>query len=440
MKTLRISLSVLAALPLVFVTWSQTSSNPVTHKTPAESPAAVHASAIVIDTHADTTQRMLDENYDLTQPLDGGSLNFASARQGHLGAEFFSIWVDPSLYKAQYARRTLDLIDAVYQQAGRTPDQMMMAYSPDDILRAHREHNLAALLGIEGGHSIQDSLGLLRDYYRLGIRYMTLTWSNSNDWADSSGDADDLSVHHTQDGLTDFGKDVVYEMNRLGMMVDISHVADKTFYRAVITSRAPVFASHSSARALTNSPRNMTDDQLRAVARSGGPGSHGGVVMVNYYSGFISDAWRQAWAAQAPERQAAENAQISQWKAAGRPVTWGMINKMDKEWAAKIPSPPLSMLIDHIDHIAKVAGIDHVGLGSDFDGIPASPEGLDSAADLPKITAALMDRGYSAEDCRKILGENFLRFFREVQATAKTQQAQSPERPAITNQQPFRKP
>jgi membrane dipeptidase len=368
------------------------------------------------------------------------TLNFASARQGHLGAEFFSIWVDPSLYKGQYARRTLDLIDTVYQQAARTPDQMMMAYSPEDIERAHREHKLAALMGIEGGHSIEDSLGLLRDYYRLGVRYMTLTWSNSNDWADSSGDLDDASVHHTQDGLTDFGKDVVYEMNRLGMMVDISHVSDKTFYRAVITSRAPVFASHSSARALTNSPRNMTDHMLRAVARSGGSGSHGGVVMVNFYSGFVSDAWRQAWAAQAPERHAAESAQISQWKAAGTPVTWGMINKMDKEWAAKIPRPPLSMLIDHIDHIARVAGIDHVGLGSDFDGIPASPEGLDSAADLPKITAGLMARGYSASDCRKILGENFLRFFREVQATGKTLQAESPERPAITKQQPFRKP
>jgi membrane dipeptidase len=175
---------------------------------------------------------------------------------------------------------------------------------------------------------------------------------------------------------------------------------------------------------------------LRAVARSGGPGSKGGVVMVNFYSGFISDAWRAAWSAQAPERQAAENAQIAQWKAAGTPITWGMTDAMDKQWAAKIPRPPFSMLIDHIDHVAKVAGIEHVGLGSDFDGIPASPEGIDSAADLPKITAALMARGYSAEDCRKILGENFLRFFREVQATAKKLQAESPERPAITTQQP----
>jgi membrane dipeptidase len=250
---------------------------------------------------------------------------------------------------------------------------------------------------------------------------------------------DDTKVKHTEDGLSDFGKDVVYEMNRLGMAVDISHVADKTFYRAVITSRAPVFASHSSARALTNAPRNMTDDMLRAVARSGGPKSKGGVVMVNFYSAFVSDAWRNAWTAQAAERQAAESAQVAQWKAEGKTVTYEMTDALDKEWAAKIPRPPLSMLIDHIDHIAKVAGIDHAGLGSDFDGIPSSPEGIDSAADLPKITAALMERGYSAEDCRKILGGNFLRFFREVQATARELQAQAGERPKIVTQQPFKK-
>ena len=443
MKIPRSALVFLAALPLAVIVHSQNTPKPVTHKTtesPAPSPAKVHASAIVIDTHADTPQRMLDEHYDLSQPLNGGYLNFESAKKGNLGAEFFSIWVDPRLYpRDAAARRTLELIDAVYEQQARTPKQMMMAFSPEDIERAHREHKLAALMGIEGGHSIENSLGLLRDYYRLGVRYMTLTWSNSNDWADSSGDVDDPNVHHTQDGLTDFGKDVIYEMNRLCMMVDISHVSDKTFYRAVITSRAPVFASHSSARALTNSPRNMTDDMLRAVARSGGPGSRGGVVMVNFYSGFISEAWRNAWNAQAPERQAAENAQIAQWKADGTPITYGMTDAMDKQWAAKIPRPPLSALIDHIDHVAKVAGIDHVGLGSDFDGIPSSPEGIDSAADLPKITAELMKRGYSAEDCRKILGGNFLRFFRDVQATSKELQAQPAKRPKISDQQPFTK-
>ncbi len=193
--------------------------------TKQKDPLAVHQAAIVIDTHADTTQRMLDEGYDLTEPLKGGYVNFESARKGNLGAEFFSIWVDPVAYpNGHEARRTLELIDAVYQQAAKHPQQMRMAFSPEDIMAAHREHKLAALMGIEGGHSIENSLGLLRDYYRLGVRYMTLTWSNSNGWADSSGDIDDPKVPHTKDGLSDFGKDVVYEMNRLGMMVDISHV------------------------------------------------------------------------------------------------------------------------------------------------------------------------------------------------------------------------
>src|ERR1700751_3639984 len=274
----------------------------------------VHQSAIVIDTHADTTQRLLDENYDLADPLNGGNLNFESAEKGNLGAEFFSIWAEPELYKGHYARRTLDLIDAVYQQCARHAARMRMAFSTADIEAAHREHKLAALMGIEGGHSIDNSLGLLRDYYRLGVRYMTLTWSNSNDWADSSGDANDEKVHHTQDGLTDFGKDVVYEMNRLGMMVDISHVSDKTFYRTLIISRAPVIASHSSARALCNSPRNMDDNMLHAI------GQYGGVVMVNFYSSFLSDDYRKAAQAMQPEINQAVADAKAKLQAEGKPI------------------------------------------------------------------------------------------------------------------------
>ncbi|MBX6358614.1 dipeptidase [Pseudacidobacterium ailaaui] len=407
---------------------------------PSVNPLAVHRNAIVIDTHADTTQRLLDENYDLDGPLRGGNLNFESAKEGNLGAEFFSIWVEPDLYKGHYARRTLELIDAVYQQAAKHPDKMRMAFTADDILAAHREHKLAALMGIEGGHSIEDSLALLRDYYRLGVRYMTLTWSNSNGWADSSGDINNPAVNHTQDGLTDFGKDVVYEMNRLGMMVDISHVADKTFYRAVITSRAPVIASHSSARALCNAPRNMTDDMLRAVARSGGPDSKGGVVMVNYYAAFISQKYRDAMLAMEPEIAKAKEALKEQYAKEGKQVTYGELDKLEQQYLDRIPRPPLSDLIDHIDHIAKVAGIDHVGLGSDFDGVSNQlPEGINSAADLPKITQALMARGYSAADCDKILGGNLLRVMREVEATAKRLQSEPDIRPRISEQQPFKK-
>ena len=420
-----------AAALLLVATTVYAQSSPARHPHAAHSMTPSPANAFFIDTHADTPQRMLDEHYDLTQPLDGGHLNFAAAKQGNLGAEFFSIWVEPKLYEGQHARRTLELIDAVHQAALRHPDKMQMAYSVADIEAAHRQHKLAALMGIEGGHSIENSLGLLRDYYRLGVRYMTLTWSNSTEWADSSGDYNDPKVKHTTEGLSEFGKDVVYEMNRLGMMVDISHVADKTFYRTLILSRAPVIASHSSARALTNAPRNMTDDMLRALA------VNGGVVQVNFYSAFISEDWRKAWEAQKPEREAAEKAAEARAKAEGKPWTYSMEEAVDKQYAAKIPRPPFSALIDHIDHVAKVAGIDHVGIGSDFDGIPSAPEGIDSAADLPKITAALKQRGYSEADCEKIMGGNLLRVFREVEKVSR--QLQSEERPRITEQQPFTK-
>jgi membrane dipeptidase len=400
--------------------------------------AAVHQSALVIDSHADTPQRFVDEHFDLGDPLGGGDFNLETARKGNLGAEFFSIWVDPGVYKGQYAHRTLELIDAVKQQTARHSDQMEMVTSAAGIERAHREHKLAALMGIEGGHSIEDSLPLLRQYYALGVRYMTLTWSNSNGWADSSGDIDDKTVPHTKEGLNEFGKDVVYEMNRLGMMVDVSHVSDRTFYRTLVITRAPVIASHSGARALCDAPRNMTDEMLRAIANSGGPESKGGVVQVNFFSGFLSQQYRDARKAQAPELEKEIAALKAKNKAAGKETTQGELDKLERSLSDRIPRPPLSVLIDHIDHIAKVAGVDHVGLGSDFDGIDGQlPEGLNSPADLPKITAALMARGYSAEDCRKILGGNLLRVFRDVEQVSKQMQAEN--RPRITEKQPFEK-
>ncbi|MGA2807109.1 MAG: dipeptidase [Terracidiphilus sp.] len=403
-----------------------------------QSPEAVHRSAIVIDTHADTPQRFVDEHFDLSDPLNGGNMNLDSIHKGNLGAEFFSIWVDPGPNKGQFAHRTLELIDSVKQQVARHPDQIEFVTSPEGIEQAHRDHKFAALMGIEGGHSIEDSIPLLRQYYALGVRYMTLTWSNSNNWADSSGDIDDKTVPHTKEGLTEFGKDVVYEMNRLGMMVDISHVSDRTFYRTLNISRAPVIASHSAARALCDAPRNMTDDMLRAIANYGGPDSKGGVVQVNFFSGFISQAYRNAQQAQKPEVAKAVQELKDKYKAEGKEAPQSEIDKLERQYADRIPRPPLSMLIDHIDHIAKVAGIDHVGLGSDFDGVNGQlPEGIDSPADLPKITAALMARGYSAEDCRKILGGNLLRVFREVEQVSKELQAEN--RPRISEKQPFDK-
>ena len=380
---------------------------------------AIQDSAIVVDTHADTPQRFLDEGFDIgsTDPNDFGNISLDKTKRGNLGAEFFSIWVDPDLNQGHFARHTFDLIDSVYEQAARHPDRMMMAFSVADIERAHREHKLAALMGIEGGHSIENDMHLLRDYYRLGVRYMTLSWSNTNEWADSSGDIDDPKVQH-HNGLTDFGKQVVLEMNRLGMMVDISHVADKTFWDAIATTKAPVIASHSSARVLVNVPRNMTDDMLRAVAKNSG------VVQVNFFSGFDDENFRKAEAAQEKDQKAAVQAYLDQRRAEGKAVDYMEVDRIERQWLAKIPRPPLKSLIDQIDHIAKVAGIDHVGLGSDFDGVSgATPQGIDSAADLPKITQALLDRGYSAEDIKKILGENLLRVFRQVEQVSREIQA-----------------
>ena len=388
---------------------------------------AIHDSAIVIDTHADTPQRFVDDGFDIgnSDPNDVGHISLDKARAGNLGAEFFSIWVDPETNQGHFAKRTFDLIDSVYEQAARHPDRMMMAFSVADVERAHREHKLAALMGIEGGHSIENDIRLLRDFYRLGVRYMTLSWSNTNEWADSSGDINDPKVQH-HNGLTEFGKQVVLEMNRLGMMVDISHVADKTFWDAIAVSKAPVIASHSSARALVSAPRNMTDDMLRAVAKNGG------VVDVNFFSGFDDQKYWDAAQSQRAAQQQAIHDYLEKLKAEGKTPTYADEDRMEREFIAKIPRPPLKALIDHIDHIAKVAGIDHVGLGSDFDGVSgATPQGINSAADLPKITQALLDRGYSEEDIHKILGGNVLRVFAEVERVSREMQTEQQHQAAV---------
>jgi membrane dipeptidase len=382
------------------------------NKLPMTDPAAVQKSSIVIDTHADTPQRFVDENWDFTDSLQGGMLNYDSAKKGNLAAQFFSIWVDPGQYPADAsASRTLTLIDGTLEQVRKHPDKLQLCLSPADILAAHKAGRFGVLMGIEGGHSIEDSLALLRDYYRLGVRYMTLTWSNTNHWADSSGDMDDSTVAH-HNGLTPFGRQVVAEMNRLGMMVDVSHVSDKTFWDVIATTKTPIIASHSSARALTQSPRNLTDEMLQAVAKNNG------VVMVNFFPAFIDEDWRKAWNAQAPERKRVQDALEAEYKAKGVPVPYTASDKIDREFAAKIGRAPFDSLIDHFVHVIQIAGIDHVGIGTDFDGIPVPPAGIDSAADLPKITSALMGRGYKAGDMRKLLGGNLLRVFGEVQAAA----------------------
>jgi len=290
-----------------------------------------------------------------------------------------------------------------------------MAYSAEDIVKARTgpHKRLAALMGVEGGHAIENDIRILRDFYRLGVRYMTLTWANTNEWADSSGNVADSKVQH-HNGLTEFGKQVVAEMNRMGMMVDVSHVSDKTFEDVIAITKAPVIASHSSARALTDVPRNMTDDMLRQVTKNGG------VVQVNFNCGFIArdpdynkkaEAFRQSHMDMVKQQEELQK----QFEQTQSPEVKAKLDAIGDTFKASLPRPPLSDLIDHIDHVAKTAGIDHVGIGSDFDGIPCTPQGIDSVADLPKITEALVDRGYNEQQIHKILGGNLLRVFRQVE-------------------------
>jgi len=370
------------------------------------SPAAVHASALVIDTHADTPQRILDETWDFSSALGQGHLNLATARAGNLAAEFFAIWPEPTAWQGRFAQRALDLIDAVLDQVRRHPADLALCTSPNEILAARAAGRFAILMGLEGGHAIENSLDLLRRYHALGVRYMTLTWANSNDWAGSSGD------EGNRRGLTDFGREVIAEMDRLGMIIDISHASDRTLADVLAVTRAPILATHSCARALCNSPRNLTDEQLRAIA------ANGGAVMVNFYSAFVDENYRQALIALKPERQQAHDALAAVYAARGEPIPFHPSNRIDREFAARLSRPPLESLIAQFEHIIRVAGIDHVGIGSDFDGISSLPEGIDSAADLPKITAALMARGHSAEDMHKILGDNLMRVFAAAQAIA----------------------
>ncbi|MGH9647223.1 MAG: dipeptidase [Bryobacteraceae bacterium] len=369
----------------------------------------VHRSTLLIDTHNDVPSRTV-EGFDIGSHTGKGHTDIARLKEGGVGAQFFSVYVAASYVNGnRSANRTLQMIDTVrHDIIERYPNDFMFATSAKDIEEAHRQGKIAALMGIEGGHAIEDSLRLLRDYYDLGVRYMTLTHSNTNDWADSSGDIDDPKVQH-HNGLTDFGKQVVQEMNRLGMMVDISHVADKTFWDALEVSKAPIFASHSSCRALTNHARNMTDDMIVALAKKGG------VVQVNFYCGFISQKFRDNDAADTKALDA-RLAKETTGKNLSEPDRQILSEKLRKEMG--LSRATLADVVDHIDHIRKIAGIDAIGIGGDFDGVSCTPVGLDDVSKYPNLTRALLEKGYSAEDVRKIYGGNFLRVMRAVEAAA----------------------
>jgi len=365
-------------------------------------------SAILIDTHDDVTSKTVT-GYDIAKPNTTGQTDLPRMK-GFLGAEFFAVYVDASYVNGNHsANRALQMIDTVKTDIiAAHPNDLVFATTAADIERAHREHKIAALMGIEGGHAIEDSLRLLRDFYTLGVRYMTLTHFNTNSWADSQGDIDDPKVTH-HNGLTPFGVEVVHEMNRLGMMVDISHTADATFYAAIKASSAPIIASHSSCRAISSNTRNMTDDMIRALA------ANGGTMQINFDCGYLSqrydDASKPLMAELRPKMMEAR-------KIADPAARDAAMEKLFAESAAKLPPPTLADVVAQIDHAVKIGGIDHVGIGTDFDGVACVPPELSSYDKFPALTRALLEKGYTAADIKKIYGGNLLRVMRAVEKRA----------------------
>ncbi|MGD0694527.1 MAG: dipeptidase [Terriglobia bacterium] len=383
-------------------------------RTPAEAEKVVKevlGHAIMIDTHADTPQMLLDNGYDLAQQQSPYMISIPKMREGHLGAEFMSIWVDTEWPRADLIHRAVDMIDAVNEQLARHPDNLALARTADDVVRIHRENKIAVLMGVEGGHIIEDDWRALDIFYSLGVRYMTLTHTKDTSWAGSSGEK-------TNKGLSDFGRQVVARMNRLGMMADVSHVSDKTFYDVLAATRAPVIASHSSCRALCNAPRNMTDDMIRALAKNGG------VMDINFYSAFLDQDFANARSKVSAPMEAAVKAARLRLAHEGKRLTYAEEVKIDQKFEANLPAPSYTRIADHIDHVVKVGGIDHVGLGSDFDGVDAVPKGMEDCSKLPNLVRELARRGYSAEDLQKIAGGNLLRVMHQVEEVARTMQSE----------------
>jgi membrane dipeptidase len=373
---------------------------------------ALHFSSIVIDTHDDTTQFLLNPGFNLGVRHTEGQNDIPRMKAGGLDGIFFSIYIPGTITGPTAIQKALDQIAAVRDQARLHPNDLMLARTAADVRRAFAEHKIAALMGVEGGHMINDDLSILDIYAALGVRYMTLTHMVNTDWADSSTDK---PAHN---GLTDFGKQVVLRMNRDGIMVDISHTADKTFWDALATSKAPLIASHSSCRALCNMPRNMTDDMIKALAQ------HGGVIQINYHVGFLSQQYADAVKAK-PEVMKKVNDEVAAKcgkdnEACSVSTENDLIHKLMLD--GTLPRVEWTKIIDHIDHAVKIGGVDHVGLGSDYDGSDM-PIGMEDVTHLPQITQALLDRGYSEANIKKILGENTLRVMAECERVSREMQS-----------------
>ena len=368
---------------------------------------SIHRRAISIDMHADTTQRMVDEGLDLSQRLADGHLDAVRMKEGGLDAQFFSIWVEPQLYGGGGAgaiKRADEQINAVRRLAEKHPETWELATTAADIRRIAGAGRLAALMGLEGGYAIDERLEMVERYYRMGVRYMSPAWSVSTSWAGSSGD----EVGRSR-GLNDFGKRVIREMNRLGMMVDVSHVSDQTFWDIVNTSTKPVIATHSGCRAIARVARTLDDEMLKALAEKGG------VCCVLFYPEFLEPGWS--------EKKKRVDAEISGLVQRASDAEKGGVARKKlardrvrtEEYRKRLPPVTVSRLVDHIDHIVKLVGIDHVGIGSDFDGVQAVPTDLGTVADFPNLTKELLRRGYTESDVTKILGGNILRVMEEVE-------------------------
>lgn len=378
----------------------------------AERAKKLHFSSLVLDTHDDTTQRFFSKDFDLGRRNPDGHVDIPRMREGGMNAIFFSIWIDGRIMGPSAVEKALDQIDAVRENVLKYSKDMVFCRTAEEVRRAHAQGKIAALIGVEGGHMIGNDIRVLRMFGDLGVRYMTLAHFYNDEWADSSTDK---PAHN---GLTDFGKDVVHEMNRQGIMVDISHVSDKTFFDALEVSKAPLIASHSSCRALCNHPRDMSDDMIKALA------AKGGVIQINYERSFIDQAYKDAYDKVSGGVVAASE-KISKECADDADCTARKLKDLQTqlEGSGALPHVSWERIIDHIDHVVKLVGPDHVGLGSDFDGA-TMPDGMEDCSKLPKITEALMRKGYRDEDIRKILGGNLLRVMEQTERVSRELQAQ----------------
>ncbi len=374
----------------------------------------IHFSSLVFDTHADTAQRLFFDQFDLASRDGEGCVDIPRLREGGVGAIFFALWVPVEITGVAATQRARGLLDAVLKQIEIHGGALALCVSSKEVMAARAKNKIAVLLGIEGGHAIDNDLAVLREFQARGVRYMTLTHNAATEWADSSNDAP------RHNGLTDFGKQVIREMNRLGMLVDVSHVSDSTFYDVLETSRAPVIASHSCCRTLCDAPRNLDDAMIKALA------SQGGVIHITFHDGFLSQEYANASRALASEIASREQ-EISEKFGENEARNLMELQRLSDESirAGKLPQVSWEKIVDHIDHAVGVAGADHVGVGSDFDGA-FMPAGMEDASKFPCITEGLLKRGYGEADIRKILGENTLRVMDDAERVGQLVRADKP--------------